>query len=101
MTGNRHVFNFHDGDDILTEIPELLWLGRRLNHPEWASLYFSGGQIKRVPGHPRQMIWYKPVEEVPRKSLPLDACFPNVEVASFRSDWNDPNALYAATSWWV
>jgi hypothetical protein len=74
------------------DMPCLLWLGQRYRRP----LYVDAQRemILDGKGKPLNVVWYQPA---PRKSpeRPLDQMFRGeVAAAVFRSDWDDPNALW-------
>lgn len=87
---NRHIFDFADCHDHPDgDMPQLFWLAKRFNRPVYAEF---GKQI--AGGSPQEIIWFdaKTARE-PRRALPLDKYFRATEVATFRSDWKDPNAV--------
>jgi hypothetical protein len=93
---NRHVFDFADCHDHPEgDMPQLFWLAKRFNRPIYAEF------AKKVAGgSPQEMIWCiptaahaKPERPVRHRDLPLDKYFRAAEVATFRSDWKDANAV--------
>jgi len=97
LTGTSRHFNFHDsGSGSLIDAPDILWLAHHFNQPDVAAFYFKTNQIQRTPANVKEMLWYSPPGDVTPATLPLDKLLPNVEVASFRTDWYDPNAMFAA-----
>jgi hypothetical protein len=91
MTNNdNRWFNFADASDRAGRSDCLLWLGRRFNLPPASWL---GSAIQRPTA--AAMIWYRLKGKDPATSgLPLDRYWRNVEVATFRSRWDDPQATF-------
>ena len=88
--GDGRSFNFSDASEGAGRGDCSLWLGNRFHEP--AVTWFGAG------GRPSAaaMIWYQsPGEDPAAAGLPLDKYFRNVEVATFRSRWNDPQAVFA------
>lgn len=90
------TFNYADAGDGAGSAPQMLYLSRVFRQPD-----FAGHELSRTPrnGSIFHMIWYSqlPVEyRKPRieNDPPLAAFFRGVNVAFFRSAWNDPNALF-------
>ena len=87
--GDGHSFNFSDASENTGRSECSLWLGNRFHKP--AVTWFGAG------GRPSAaaMIWYhSPGENPAAAGLPLDKYFRNVEVATFRSRWNDSQAVF-------
>ena len=87
-------FNFSDqggSERSIRPAVGLAWLAQRYNKPQFATL-----QQKLVGDkpEPEDFIWYSQApDKLPQ--LPLDKLFRGpVEVVSFRSAWDDPNALF-------
>jgi hypothetical protein len=93
---NRHIFDFADCHDHPEgDMPQLFWLARKFDRPVYAEF---GKQTSG--GSPQEMIWglayfnaQPPKGGPPYENLPLDKYFRAAEVATFRSDWKDPNAV--------
>jgi hypothetical protein len=83
------VFNYADAGPGLGRASQMFWLSRRYRKPHYA--WFE----QQVPGPPDpwSLIWYEPSGGAPH-SLPLDKAFRRVDVAFFRSAWDDPNAIF-------
>ncbi|MBI1335386.1 MAG: hypothetical protein GC164_00315 [Phycisphaera sp.] len=83
-------FNYADAHPGNIDHPALFWLAKRFNQPGWA-VY----QAKYGKPNPMSLVWYDPAlangDEI---KLPLVAHFRGVEVASARTGWDDPNALF-------
>jgi hypothetical protein len=98
LTGpNNLVFNFADSGTGVPRAPEMLWLADRFDQPAFA------GWHRRVSGTSwgsltNNLLWYKPGldEDFQFSDLPLDKYFRGVEVASFRSAWEDEDAVFIA-----
>ncbi|MCR4413232.1 MAG: heparinase II/III family protein [Thermoguttaceae bacterium] len=90
MTGpTGRAFNFEDSGERIGRMDCLLWLARRFDRPEliWHAMQ----------GRPSAagMIWYRgPGKDPQTAGLPLDKYWRGVEVATMRSRWNDPQAVF-------
>ena len=88
-SGNRW-FNFADASERAAAADCLLWLGRRFDLPAATWLRAATQRPSAAA-----MIWYRsPGKDPVAAGLPLDKYWRNVEVATFRSRWNDPQALF-------
>jgi len=90
-------FNFADvsGRSRRRLIPALLWLARRYDKPLLAAA--ERAMLARHSARPQDVIWYVPPGKHKPAPLPLDKHFRgSVEVAVFRSAWDDPDALFLA-----
>jgi hypothetical protein len=88
-SGNR-CFNFADCSEHVGRDDCLLWLGRRFQLP---AATWLGTANDRPPA--AAMIWYQsPGRDPAAAGLPLDKYWRNVEVATLRGRWNDPQALF-------
>jgi hypothetical protein len=84
------AFNFADSGDRIGHADCLLWLARRFDRPVYT---WFATHIAR-PAAPA-MIWYRtPGQDPAAAGLPLDKHWRGIEVATFRSVWNDPQALF-------
>jgi hypothetical protein len=91
MTGPAgKTFNFADGGDRPIRAPELFWLARRFQRPEYA-VY----QVRHSRGSTLDLLWFDP-ELIAREAsrLPLDAYYRGLEVVTMRSSWTDPDAFF-------
>jgi hypothetical protein len=95
MTGpSEQSFNFGDAYPTVYYAPHLFWLARRYNQPSYA--WWQAQYADRDP-HPLDLLWYIPVENGLRASgTPRDILFQGIDLATFRSAWQDRNALYVA-----
>jgi len=88
--GGNRWFNFADSSERAGSPDCLLWLGRRFKLP---AATWLGASTKRPTA--AAMIWYQSQGTDPAAAgLPLDKYWRNVEVATLRSGWNDPQALF-------
>ena len=90
-------FNFADvrENSRRGNIPGLFWLAKRFNIPALAEA--EREQLHKRAGNPLDLIWYLPPRKEEPAPLPLDKYFGGmVEVAVFRSAWDDPQALFLA-----
>lgn len=85
------TFNYADAGSRVGGTEEMFWLAKRYNRPVYA---WMERQELRDP-HALDLIWYTSDGADPQISgLPLDAAYKGINVAFFRSAWNDPNALF-------
>ena len=74
-------------------MPCMFWLARTFDNPLYAEAEHA--EIAKRPASPQHVVWYvpKPKEKLPARDL--DRYFRGpVEVAVFRSAWDDPEALW-------
>jgi Heparinase II/III-like protein len=102
MTGpSGKVFNFADSTDDIGLSPEMFWMAKRFSVPQYA---WSEQKAIERSTHPDayDLAWFDANAKSPQQpappsaSWPLDAIFRGVDIACFRSAWDDPNALYLA-----
>ncbi len=94
---NGLLFNYADAGERskLKNIPSLFWLAKKFNEPLLAQT--ERDIISSRPAMAQDMIWYTRPDDVEAKPLGLDKLFRGpVEVAVFRSSWDDPNAIFVA-----
>ncbi|MGZ8920852.1 MAG: heparinase II/III domain-containing protein, partial [Limisphaerales bacterium] len=84
----RRTFNYADGSDGAIRAPHMFWLARKFNEPNYA-LY----QAHFASPHPLDLLWVQPVKS-DTMDLPLSRYFRNAEVATFRSSWDDSDAVF-------
>jgi len=85
------TFNYADASDRLEAAPELFWLARQFNRPLWA------WHERQRHGTPQatDLLWFDPRGEGAKAAhTPLDTLFKGIDVAFFRSAWEEPQALY-------
>lgn len=84
-------FNYADAGDRVEAAPELFWLTRKFGRDTWA--WFE--RQRTPPPHALDLVWFDPRSAGPiADKTPLDAFFRGVNVAFFRSAWEDPQAVY-------
>jgi len=87
------TFNYADGGDGALRAPEMFWLARRFNRPEYAH-----HQLRLATGAPLDLIWFDPSQREAAAraavALPRDKYFRGAEVVTFRTAWNDRQALF-------
>jgi hypothetical protein len=92
-------FNYADAGEKAGSAPIMFWLA----HAFGTAAYADHERAMMARGHFLHVLWAKPKPyTLAGKSggakrvaeLPLDAFFEGVDVATFRSAWNDGNALY-------
>ncbi len=76
---NDLTFNYADSPDKAQRSPDLLWLARRFNRPEWAAF-----ARPEASDEARALLWYQPTGAKPPQPPP-DKYFGGVEVATTRS----------------
>ncbi len=89
-------FNFADvgSNSRRRKIPSLFWLASKFDKPFLAAA--EREMLSKYSASPQDFIWYVPPGKKPPVPT-LDKYFRgSVEVAVFRSAWNDPNALFLA-----
>jgi len=99
MTGPAgKVFNFGDAPEDIGLSPEMFWMAKRFG----VSAYAWGEQkaLERST-HPEayDLAWFDANAKAPQLQMPpwaLDAIFRGLDIACFRSAWDDPNAIYLA-----
>jgi len=85
------TFDYADAHADVVRCPALFWLARTFHRPEYAKYEATVSQ-----GAPLDMIWYDAsLANAPAATLPPPArYFRHSEVVTFRSAWNDTNALF-------
>jgi len=104
------VFAYGDSLDHRWNLPFVFWLARRFNddaaaaaerryfgtpHPWWRDINAEVKDPRFAVNRALDLIWYVPARTGAEiKALPLDTVFKGkVELAAFRSAWDDPKAL--------
>jgi hypothetical protein len=84
------TFNYADGGDQTIRAPQMFWLARRFNQPIYA--WF---ERQAAAPAPLDLLWRDSTGAGPAAAgLPLDKHFRGAEVAVFRSEWENPKALF-------
>ncbi len=93
LTGpTRRTFNYADGGDAPIRAPQMFWLAHRFHFPGFARY-----ELALARPQPLDLLWFDPdLVNTNGRSLHPDQCFRGVNVATLRSGWNDPNALFVA-----
>lgn len=85
------TFNYADGGDRSIRAPQLFWLARKFNQP-----VFAWAERQVATPSALDLLWFDSEGTGPKSApLPLDKYFRGTEVATLRSDWENPKALYA------
>lgn len=98
LTGpTDQFFNYSDSDLPAMRPPELLWLSNKFDRPDFTRM----GRLSASTATlfvPRYLLWYDPAKDLSpeQTELPLDSYFRQAEVATFRSAWQDPDAVFVA-----
>lgn len=92
------VFNFGDAAEDDGSVPEMFWLARHTSQPP-----FSWLEAHHIDKTGRSdcldLVWYDRDQKAPSgPAWPLNAIFPALGVATFRSSWEEPDALFLATA---
>jgi hypothetical protein len=86
------TFNFADAGAGTPRPPQLFWLARKFNRPEYAAF-----EIAHAKPDALDLVFYDPRgHQFDLSKLPLEKVFRDAEVGVFRSVWNDRNALWVA-----
>ncbi len=83
------TFNFADAGSGAGSAAQMFWMAREFNEPLYAwheRQYMRGTDAL-------SLWWFDPRGETP-EGLPLDAVFKKINVAFFRSAWEDPDAIF-------
>ena len=83
------TFNFADAGSRAGSAAQMFWMAREFNEPLYAwheRQYMRGADALGL-------WWFDPRGEGP-EGLPLDSMFKGIEVAFFRSAWEDPDAIF-------
>lgn len=105
-------FNFGDGSTQVALAPCMFWLAQKFDRPiyTWSHKAMLKRYVERLKKETEysnspakrflflEAVWYDSRDPKPTAAdLPLDAHFSGlVELATFRSSWDDPNGLYVA-----
>ncbi len=92
----NRAFNFGGATDDPGTTPELFWMSRRFGSPVLA--WIGQKQAERnQKADALDLAWFERDARPPQPpAWPLDSVFHSVQVASFRSSWDDPNGLFLA-----
>jgi hypothetical protein len=93
-------FNFGDASEDADLAPEMFWMAKRFSNPVYA---WSEGKAleSKTPGHymhadPYDLAWFSRESRSPQQppAWAPDSIFRGVDVATMRSAWEDPAAIY-------
>ena len=96
------TFNYGDCEDLAGGTPEMFWLGRAFDRPEYfwhqrqwlEDAHLDRRQkLKNEGAVAQDLLWFEGGQANPPE-LPLDVLFRRIEVAFFRSAWHDQEALF-------
>jgi len=82
------TFNYADGGEGTIRAPQMFWLARKFDRPAYAAY-----QRKVASADALDLLWLAPGGSG-KTDLPLDRHFREAEVVTFRSAWDDRNALF-------
>jgi hypothetical protein len=82
------TFNYADGGDSTIRAPHMFWLARKFDQPA-----YSRYQSKVASPHPLDLLWVQPIQS-DAADLPPNRYFRNAEVVTFRSSWENRDALF-------
>jgi Heparinase II/III-like protein len=68
----------------------MFWLAREFNRPEYARY-----ETQVATPRPLDLLWFDALRGAAKTDLPLDKYFRGAEVATFRSAWEDRDAVFA------
>lgn len=89
------TFNYADAGDAIGGAAEMFWLARKFNEPVYAWHQQRRLEIPSARPDALDLVWYQEQARSPQQAgWPLDALFRGVEVAFFRSSWEDPDAIF-------
>jgi heparinase II/III-like protein/uncharacterized protein DUF4962 len=84
------TFNYADGGEGTIRAPQMFWLARQFDRPVYAWY-----QREVASPSPLDLLWFDPRGDSPRPAeLPLDKQFRGADLATFRSAWQDRNAVF-------
>ena len=86
------TFNYADGGEGILRGPQMFWLASRFGKYVYA---WYERQIAARGTHPLDLLWFDPRGISPKsEGMPLDKWFHNIDVVTFRSNWDDPKAVF-------
>jgi hypothetical protein len=84
------TFNYADRDDGRLRSPQLFWMANKFGRPIYAWYQRESALPTAL-----DLLWFDSRGESPQQShLPLDKYFRSLEAATFRSAWEDRDALF-------
>ncbi len=85
----RLAFNFADGSESVGSAPQMFWLARQFNYPQYA--WHERTIIQRKG--PLHLWWFNPAGKG-LEDEPLSRHFRRIDVVMMRTSWEDPEAWY-------
>ncbi|MDQ3440251.1 MAG: heparinase II/III family protein [Planctomycetota bacterium] len=88
------TFNYADATEHAGQAPQMFWMARMYDHPEYAAheRNLVGPNVDFL-----HLLWLDPRGDAKTlKPLPTSSFFRGVDVATFRSSWNDDDAVFVA-----
>lgn len=86
-------FNYSDAPVNLEPAPEMFWLARRFGKPIYA--VDERSQIGRTRPQIFHVLWSpRNITQLQAPSPPLDATFSRIDLAFFRSSWNEKDGFF-------
>ena len=88
------AFNYADAGERSGPAPQMFWMARKYDHPEYAAheRALAGDDVDFV-----HLLWLDPRGDAKTlQALPTSSFFRGVNVATFRSSWNDKDAMFVA-----
>jgi len=89
------TFNYADAGDTVGGAAEMFWLARKFSQPVYS--WHQQRQLASVRPEALDLVWFQPEAASPSQAgWPLDEFFKGVNVAFFRSSWDDPDGIFLA-----
>jgi hypothetical protein len=86
------TFNLADASEHISYTSQMFWLAKKFQQPLFS---WYANRTKRPQA--LDLLWGEDLEASPAAArLPLERCFRGVEVATWRSHWEDPRAFFVA-----
>jgi hypothetical protein len=89
MHSPKYPFNYGDAGANKVYDGAMFWLANKYNRP-----LYNWYQRQTNTQTPPALLWYNPALNQTPDTEPLDYRFSSTEVATFRSSWTDPNAIF-------
>ncbi|MEF2247439.1 S-layer homology domain-containing protein [Paenibacillus sp. IITD108] len=101
MTGpTQRMYNFSDSYSGTSDFYQMFWLARHYDKPEFTQYQalYTDIAANTWGVYPLSSLWYQPEHMTPSilGQVPLDRLFSDSQVASMRSSWEDPEAIFVA-----
>lgn len=91
------AFNFHDSVQRYINAPQLFLFAEIFNESNLARLRLADMEMHNAASSALDILWFNPEclnSDDSLENLSLDRYFKRVELATFRSAWNDKNAIF-------